>query len=84
MNQAAAIKAPVKVCISEADYSKFKQDFGFRKFPGQRFGQAFYEHFKLGEHEPNMEFDRIHACEDMGATIKMIRGAFEFTGSIPA
>lgn len=82
MNQAATIKAPVKVCISEKEYSEFKKDFGYRKFQGQRFGQAFYNHFKLAEHEPNMDYDKIHACEDMLATIKLIRTNFEFTGSV--
>lgn len=71
----------VKITISEEEYSIFKKDFGSRKFPDQRFGQAFFNYFKLDQMDHRGRWDKLYNCEDMLATIKMIRANFEFTGA---
>ena len=69
------------ILIVLAIYTIFKKDFGSRKFPDQRFGQAFFNHFKLDQMDHRGRWDKLYNCENMLATIKMIRTNFEFTGA---
>jgi hypothetical protein len=65
-----------KIVITEKDYTQFKQDFGYGRFPGRRFGQAFCEHFAVPTHRP--QFRPLLESEDMYASVKMIRSLFNF------
>ena len=73
------VKVADKICISEAEYSAFKQEYGKNGYPGKRFGQAFCEHFKLGEMVQENRFDNLYNLEDLHGCIKFIRANFIFT-----
>lgn len=80
-----AIQEPIrsdKICISEHEYSQFKKAFGARKHGDKRFGQAFFDHFKLEQHEKRACFDNLYNLDDLHGCVKIIRANFIFTGPI--
>lgn len=67
-----------KIMIEEATYREFKKSFGNGNFGRQRFGQAFFDYFKLDRLKNKEQFDKLYNEPSTSVAVSMIRSLFHF------
>ena len=65
--------------IENAEFVKFTTEFFRKNYRGQRYGQAFYEHFKLDRMTSNrVLMNKIYEAPDYDSALTLIRKHFNF------
>ena len=67
----------VKMSLEAREYINFKRMYRNNEYPNQRFGQAFYNHFKLHKSSHPTDFNGLFELNGEKA-IEVIHTIFEF------